>query len=57
MDPAALQDVTDPAAAQPSPQQPPQYDGLNGNPLYDLSHGGHYGTLPCRSRHPLVQTR
>jgi nuclear transcription factor Y gamma len=29
--------------APPPPAAPKKYDGQNGVPLYDASHGGHYG--------------
>lgn len=27
----------------PAAQQPKRYDGKNGQPVYDVNHGGHYG--------------
>ena len=31
------------APAVPAPAAPKKYDGQNGMPLYDHTHGGHYG--------------
>lgn len=40
MDPANLQAQK----MRQAPAAPRRYDGTNGNPLYDPSNGGHYGT-------------
>ena len=43
MDPTNLQAHGQQKMRQ-APAAPRRYDGQNGNPLYDPSNGGHYGT-------------
>ena len=45
--------------AQPAAAAPKRYDGKNGNPVYDATHGGHYGAsanIAAQGHQPPAET-